>query len=47
MLDELEHLTQFRFGARAGQLHGPAQVALRRIQLSQRGQFLGMQIGSA
>jgi len=39
MLDKLEHLAQLCFRAWACQLHCPAQIALRRVHISQRWQI--------
>src|SRR5579863_4513161 len=47
MFDKFENLVQLPFGTRAGQLDGPAEIALAGIQLLQRWQLLGVQLADA
>ena len=47
MFDKFENLEQFRFRAGTGQLDGPAQIALDRVELLQWGQILSVQLANA
>ena len=46
MFDEFENLAQFLFSTRAGQLDGPAEIALAGIKLLQRWQLLSVQLAN-